>query len=138
MVNANITLFTDNGVQPNTTYYYQVCAKNRAGQTCATSAMTTTPQRPPTPPEYSLQALSSTEIKVDYRNTAGALANVLELQYSTDGNFGSVLGGQNVPVAGSTVTIGSLQANTRYYFRLRASNTTAQLASDWVLKDVAT
>ena len=31
-VNANVKTFTDNGVQTNTTYYYQVCAANKAGQ----------------------------------------------------------------------------------------------------------
>ncbi|MEZ0608533.1 fibronectin type III domain-containing protein [Fibrella sp. WM1] len=136
-LDASKTTYADRTVQVGKTYSYRISATNVSGNALSEVKTITVPTVPAAP-EYSLQVLSSTDIKVDYRNTAGANATTLELQYALDNGFATGLGGQNVPVAGSTVTIGSLQPNTRYFFRLRASHSVTRLASDWVLKDATT
>ncbi|MBO0950297.1 fibronectin type III domain-containing protein [Fibrella forsythiae] len=136
-VSGSKTTDQDKTVQQGKTYSYRINAINAGGNTLSdvkTIAIPTTPAAP----EYALVVLSSTEIRVDYKNPAGANATALELQYSTDQTFASGVGGQNVPIAGSSVTVGDRQPNTRYYFRLRASNSVTKLSSDWVLKDALT
>nr|ARK10325.1 hypothetical protein A6C57_08275 [Fibrella sp. ES10-3-2-2] len=136
-LSAGRTTYSDNSIQQGKTYSYRINATNVSGNALSEVKTISIPTVPPAP-EYSLQVLSSTDIKVDYRNTAGANATALELQYALNNGFTIGLGGQNVPIAGSTVTISSLQPSTRYFFRLRASNSGTGLASDWVLRDAQT
>lgn len=145
ILDANAVIFTKtgNGIEPNTSYYFQVCALNDGGESCAVSGRVTTPAvtttpTPPAAPTYTLIVLSNTQIQVNYQNNAGTNLTALDLQYSVDQSFATNLQGQNVSLTGSSVVIGSLQPNTKYYFRLRASNSTTVLASDWVLKDATT
>lgn len=136
-VNASKTTDQDKAVQQGKTYSYRINAINAGGSALSEVKSITIPTIPAAP-DYALKALSSTQIQVDYKNNAGSNATALELQYARDQNFTVGLGGQNPPLGGSPVVIPSLQPDTKYYFRLRATNDKTVLASDWVLKDIST
>ncbi|WP_080058168.1 fibronectin type III domain-containing protein [Spirosoma aerolatum] len=139
-VNAPLTTYQDRTVKTGKTYSYRINASNNGGSTLSESKSISIPAIPAAP-TYTLTVLSSAQIRVDYLNNAGSNATFLELQYALDQNFTNGLSGQTLQVTGTTVTISSLQANTRYYFRLRASNNSVPstpLASDWVYLEATT
>ncbi len=136
-LSAGKTTDQDKTVQQGKTYSYRINAINAGGSALSEVKSIAIPTIPAAP-DYALKALSSSQIQVDYKNNAGSNATALELQYARDQNFTVGLGGQNPPLGGGPVVIPSLQPDTKYYFRFRASNDKTVLASDWVYRDIST
>ncbi|MCE6992527.1 fibronectin type III domain-containing protein, partial [Dyadobacter sp. CY323] len=126
------------GLQSNAVYFFRLKAKNCAGDAGWIEYKGQTTAAKPSAPTYDLEVLSSTEIKIKYQNTAGPNATSLELQYARNEAFSEGLGTKNLPIAGNSETIGGLLASTKYFFRLRAANSTTITSSDWVIKDATT
>lgn len=72
MVGANVTSYSDNGLDPSTTYTYYVCAYNSAGDSGYTgpSSATTDPEatKPTTPQNLTAVTVSSSEVDLDWND----------------------------------------------------------------------
>src|SRR5258708_1958680 len=70
-VGANVTTYTDTGLQPSTTYLHIACAQNSAGTNCPSTYSTATTQgvtitAPAAPSGMSAVALSTSSIRVSW------------------------------------------------------------------------
>ncbi|QJD80222.1 fibronectin type III domain-containing protein [Spirosoma rhododendri] len=120
-VAANATTYTDNTVQPQTKYFYRLRAVNAAGVSGYSSVVdATTPAGPPAAPQNLVAtAVSTTQINLSWSAVATA-TNVL-VERSPNGNDGwaqiASLPGDATSYADQGRT-----PNTRYYYRIRATN----------------
>ncbi|MBF6558274.1 MAG: fibronectin type III domain-containing protein [Acidimicrobiales bacterium] len=69
---ASATTATDSGLQPSTTYTYDVCAYNAHGDSCAnnTQVATGTPSAPAAPSGLAASVISSTQIQLTWTDNA--------------------------------------------------------------------
>jgi titin len=120
-VAGNATTYTDNTVQPQTRYFYRLRAVNAAGPSGYSSVVdATTPAGPPASPQNLVAtAVSTTQINLSWTTIATA-TNVL-VERSPNGNDGW---SQIASLTGDATSYADqgLTPNTRYYYRIRATN----------------
>jgi len=122
---ANATGYTDTGLSPSTTYYYQINATNSAGSSAYTTIVNATtpaslPGVPTAPSGLAATATSATEIDLSWTdNSNNETAFSIERSTSSTGPF-SVIGsvGANVTTYADTTA----SAATTYYYRVDAQN----------------
>ena len=112
------------GLRPNTTYWFRLRARNSAGRSRfseSASARTGAPlARPPAVPGALRPTVNSdSQITLRWRPVSGATS--YDLQRATDPNF--TVGVVSTNYTGTTAVVTGLAGSTRYYFRLRSSNT---------------
>jgi titin len=117
----NTTSYIDKTVQPQTKYYYRVRAINAAGPSAYTTPVdVTTPVGPPAvTQDLKATAISTTQISLTW--TTVATAATILIEKSATGTSGWV---SLTTVAGTTTsyTDNNLTPNTRYYYRIQATN----------------
>ena len=124
---ANITGYNDNdsALRDGTLYYYRVCATNPAGDSAfSNEASGTTPLAAPT--SATATAVSSNEIDLTWiDNSASETGYKIERKRTSTGTFVQIaLVGANVQSYPDT----GLDFNTKYFYRIRATNGTIDSA----------
>jgi hypothetical protein len=122
---ANAISYTDTALSASTTYYYRVRATNDAGDSPPSSVVNATTQPVPTSPPaapsgIAATALSSSSIRVDWTDNSDN-----ESRFQIQRSLSSSSGWNQVGTAlanSSAWSDSSLQAGTRYYYRVRAIN----------------
>jgi fibronectin type 3 domain-containing protein len=117
--------FSDTDLNPNTLYEYRLRSKNSAGVSTLTVSTKATTQSAalPTPRGFSALAQSSTEISLNWNAVPGASSYRLERK-SGAASYAVI---QN-ELAFTSYQDGSLTANTRYEYRLRAKSAAGESA----------
>jgi Fibronectin type III domain/PQQ enzyme repeat len=131
---GNVTSAPVTGLSAHTTYYYRVRAYNG----CATSAnssvknVQTLPCTPNAPNVQSATNVTSSSFTAHWSSVSGATGYLLDV--ATDSSFiNYVTGYQNLDVGNVTsYPVTGLNANTTYYYRLRAYNGCATSANSSV------
>ena len=119
---ANVTSYTNSGLTDGTLYYYRVCATNASGDSAfSNEASGTTPLTTPT--SATAAAVSSSQINLTWvDNSAAETGYKIERKTGTSGNYAQITQvGANVQSYSDT---NGLSPNTRYYYRVRATNGT--------------
>ena len=117
---SSATSYTDSGsqLQPNTTYYYEVCASNSSGDSAFSSSVSATTlagvPNPPTGLTVSASALQT--LSVSWNAVSGATNYVLDRSTSSGGPFAQVYSGTTAAYADS-----GLQFGTTYYYEVNAT-----------------
>jgi fibronectin type 3 domain-containing protein len=117
------TSYTDTGLSSNTTYYYRVSASNAGGegsQSISVSARTLPPPPPPnTPSDVSATADSSSSITISWTSVPDA--DGYRIYRSTASYLTFSLRGTSTS---ASYTDTGLSANTTYYYKVSAYNST--------------
>ena len=121
---ANVTTYTDKdtALRDGTLYYYRVSATNAAGDSAfSNEASGTTPLAKPT--SAAATAVSSSQINLTWvDNSASETGYKIERKTTAAGTYAQIAQvGANVQSYHDT---NGLAANTRYYYRIRATNGT--------------
>ncbi len=132
-VGANKETFTDSGLSYNTTYTYQVRAKNQGGFSTYsnTASATTSSLAPPSPTGLEATALSDTEIQASWMDTSitetGFIVEQRTVgQWDANGfHYGPGIWGDALTVDPdiTEAVISGLTTETTYEFRVRAVGT---------------
>ncbi|MCP4137737.1 MAG: hypothetical protein GY754_42630 [bacterium] len=119
---ANTTSYADNGVSPNSSYYYRVRAYNAVGDSSySNTANATTPEVAPDAPDSLLAtSVSAAEISLSWIDSANNETG-FRIERSPDGSSFTEIG----TVSANTTSCAStgLLSNTTYYYRVAAFNT---------------
>ena len=120
LVAAGATSYDVTGLAANTSYTFELKAKNGSGLSDPASVSQLT--LPAAPTGLSITGIQARQVTVQW-NTPATNPDGYELRVSTDpGLAGATL---LTPGGGATnQVVGSLQPNTRYYFQLKAKNGT--------------
>ena len=120
---VNTTTYIDQTVAPQIHYYYRVRAVNGAGPSGYSNIVdTTTPVGPPTAPQNLVAtAASTTQINLTWNAVATAEAILIERSPNGTSDWNQVGSVAGTATAYSDPT---LTRNTRYYYRIRATNVT--------------
>jgi hypothetical protein len=126
---AGATTYSDTGLAPNTTYYYEVVAYNAFGDSAPSNvASAITPPAasiPADPSHLSASAVSSAQINLTWvRNSTDETG--FKVLRSTDGVHFAQVG--TAPAAATTFSDTGLAASTTYYYEVVASNHTGDSA----------
>ena len=119
---ANVTAYNDNTVTDGTLYYYRVSATNATGDSAFSNETSgTTPLAKPT--SATATAVSSSEIDLTWiDNSVSETGYKIERKRTSAGTYAQIAQvGANVQSYSDT---NGLDANTRYYYRIRATNGT--------------
>ena len=119
---ANITGYNDSLVADGTLYCYRVCATNATGDSAfSNEACGTTPLAKPT--SATATAVSSSQINLTWiDNSASETGYKIERKTTVNGTYAQIAQvGANVQSYPDT---NGLAPNTRYYYRIRATNGT--------------
>ena len=119
---ANVTSYTDSTVTDGTLYYYRVSATNATGDSAfSNEASGTTPLAKPT--SATATAVSSSQINLTWvDNSASETGYKIERKTTVTGTYAQIAQvGANVQSYSDT---NGLAANTKYYYRIRATNGT--------------
>ena len=117
---ANVTAYNDSPVPDGTLYYYRVCASNATGDSAfSNEASGTTPLAKPT--FATATAVSSSQINLTWiDNSASESGYKIERKRTMNGTYAQIdQVGANVQSYHDT---NGLEPNTRYYYRIRATN----------------
>jgi len=109
------------GLQPSTSYYYRVKAKNSAGESSysTTQQATTTSGLAAVPVFTSTTDISVSGATLNWGASSGA--DSYRLDVSSGSSFTTFLDGyENLQVSGTSKSISGLSSGTTYYARLRA------------------
>ncbi len=122
-VGANVTSYTNTGLQASTTYFHYVCAQNSAGSTCASTYSTATTQTssataPAAPSGLSAVALSSSSIKFSWADNSNNETGFVVYRWNGSAWVQIATVGSNV----QNYTDTGLQPSTTYYHNVCAQN----------------
>ncbi len=122
-VTANVTSYSDQSLQPGTSYYYRVCAYNAAGTSeysNVLTARTTALQLPATPTGFSSSVQTKNAITLKWTdNSQNEQGFSIWRSPSVDGKFTEIA----KPAANTTsYTNSNLSPATTYYYKIRAFN----------------
>ena len=121
----NGTTLVISGLNPGTTYFYQVRAANASGSS-ANSGTITTLTLPSAPVATASTSITTTGFTANWGTVSGATSYRLDVSASQFADF--VTGYNNLTVAGTSQAVTGLTAGGTYYVRVRAVNATG--ASD--------
>lgn len=123
-VEANITYFVVTGLTPSTLYYFRVNAENAAGVSPYSNVDTAVTGAPPTPPAdpiaLAANAVSSSQINIGWIDNSDNEDRFV-IERSADG-VGGWVAIATVPANTIDFENQGLQANTIYYYRVKAEN----------------
>ena len=119
---ATTTSYTDTGLTANTTYYYKVSATNSAGESAQSSSVSAKPESiPSTPTGVWAGVASENSIWVGWSSVTGATGYVVYRSSSASGTYRDV-----GDVTTNSYTDTGLTANTTYYYKVSAYNSTGE------------
>lgn len=127
-VNQDVTTFTDNNLDAETTYYYMVKAKNDNYQSEASNIVSSTTQGVKTPSALTAQAIGENSIMLNWVDNSNAETGyTIERSLSANTGFEPIMTiGQN---ATSYIDFGNM--GTTYYYQVKAiANTTESAPSN--------
>ncbi|HAK76122.1 MAG TPA: hypothetical protein DCM71_04255 [Runella sp.] len=138
-VSANVTSYSDKGLNASTKYFYRIRAKNTAGVSDASPMKDATTSAlpvvvPKSPTELSLTVVSSSQIDLKWLDNSDNETG-FEIERGLDGVSFSKMG-----EVGANVTVYSdkgLNASTKYFYRVRAKNS-AGVSDASPIKDATT
>lgn len=117
---ANSTTFQSSSLAADTRYYYRLYAKNAVGESPPAIAEAQTFAAPPSQPgSVAIQTLSSSQIKLSWNDVATNEDGYKVERSLTTSNYVIIA---TLPQGSSSFTDSSLQANTKYYYRVFAFN----------------
>jgi hypothetical protein len=126
---TNATLTVSNiisGLQPGTTYYFQIVASNSAGSITGNTLTFTTGAGLPTVNTLAATGIGANNATLNAAVNPGAAATAAYFQYGTDTNYGFFSATNNLAATNATFSIsnvvGGLSAGTLYHFRVVATN----------------
>ncbi|MFC1476465.1 fibronectin type III domain-containing protein, partial [Fibrobacterota bacterium] len=113
------TDYTDTGLDANTTYYYKLSAKGPSGESEQTDPISVTTKMPvpDTPDGLTAEALSSSEIRVEFNTVSGAVGYNIYYCESPPNNFTLL-----TTVGSGTYTHTGLEPETEYFYKVSAYN----------------
>jgi lysophospholipase L1-like esterase len=121
VVGPNVTTYSDTGLTPNTTYYYEVCATNNVGSSAYTNiASALVPVPPATPTNAQPTTITSSSIAMTWTdNSTNATGINILRKMTTASNFAQI-----ATLAGNatTYTDTNLAAGTSYDYHIQAFN----------------
>jgi len=121
-VGANVTTYSNTGLNASTAYYYRVCAYNASGNSAYsnTASTTTLPTLPDAPSNLSASAVSSSQINLSWTdNSTNEDGFKIERASSAGGPWSQIATvGTNLTAYSDT----GLNASTTYYYRVCAYN----------------
>ena len=123
-VGANVTNYSDTGLNAGTTYFYRVRAYNSTSNSSySNEASATTQSNPPgAPTNLGANAISSSQINLIGLTMQNETGFKIERKTGAGGTYGQIATvGANV----TTYSDSGLTANTNYFYRVRANNSTA-------------
>lgn len=125
-VGANVATTRVTGLTAGTSYTFRVRASNAVGfsaysNTAAATTTVTAPSGPAAPTALTAQAVSASEIALNWRDNAGN-ETLYRVERSVNGVFQEI---QTVGANVTTARVGGLTAGSTHSFRVRASNATA-------------
>ncbi|MEZ0539953.1 fibronectin type III domain-containing protein [Fibrella arboris] len=125
-VDRNTTSYDDGGLNANTEYCYRVFAYNTAGNSRTTDELCNSTQAPPVvkpsaPARLSASAISSSQIRLEWANTAGN-ATGIQVERSETGSGGSYSKVKDLGPTETNWTDGGLSPAKAYCYRIRAVN----------------
>jgi len=123
------------GLSPSTGYFCRIKAVNSYGSSNWSSTVTGTTTALATPGSPTATAVSGKAITFSWTAVSGA--SHYTAQVSTSSSFSSVLY-EWPSVTSTSVTKNYLSINTRYYFRVRATNAQTTLTSSWATANTYT
>ena len=122
-VDANVTTYSDTGLNPGTQYTYRVCAYNSGGDSgyssevsATTTAAVTTPAAPD---NLSATMASSTRINLTWRDRSDNETGFKIERKKDDGRYAEIA---TVTANTTSYSDTGLEANTKYVYRVRAYN----------------
>ena len=127
-VGANVTSYSDTGLSAGTTYFYRVRANNSTSNSSySNEASATTQSNPPgAPTNLGATATSSSQINLAWTDNANNETGFkIERKTGTGGTYSQIATvGANVTTYSNT----GLSANTNYFYRVRANNSSGDSA----------
>jgi phosphodiesterase/alkaline phosphatase D-like protein len=122
---GNVTTYNVSGLNSDTKYFYRVRAYNNGGTSGNSNIITvnTLPLAPPPPNALAATNISQNFFDANWNSSPSADGYYLDV--AEDSNFTAYVSGfENLNVNDDTTyTVYSLNANTTYYYRVRAYNT---------------
>jgi len=121
-VNENTTTYSNNGLNPATSYQYRVVARNAYGDSgpTKTSTAVTLPDVPAAPSNLIFKNVSQTQVELNWLDNADN-ENGYIVQRSLDATNWSTIATLASPNVESYISTG-LTAGTKYYYRVCAYN----------------
>jgi len=132
----NTPIYTHPGLTPGTNYYYQVRAYNASGTANRWQEWETVPVIPTLtlkPQAQGASDIRGTSFKANWNAPTG-IVNHYRMDVATNEAFTAPLILNNVQVNGTSKIVEGLTAGTRYYYRIRAVNSSGPSANSEVIQ----
>lgn len=124
LLGANVLNFTDTALTSSTKYYYRVRAYNDGGASAYTSVVSATTPAPPAPPAapttLAVSVVSTSSLKLTWADKSTNETG-FKIERSSDGVTFTLI--TTVGAGVVTYTNTGLTTKTKYYYRVRATNT---------------